>query len=275
MSIYSPSEISEKQFFRDLEKAKEIVDNGITDYFILANPKSMENVKSIGNTTLKDCVDVFGLDYVLFFRFAGFFNSGNNGATKDEYQSFRIRPVTKSDRAKLRDALRYTPDDTWICDWRDGKGFGLLLPFIQNNDTGKIKWLLREPEFVRKPVLNDGLTAPEFYMKNFIESLPDYFDLNLAIVRYKDVDMAIPIARGTAKNTFKHRERDASGVKRHIVHAVRDYERRDTGKKVERHLRGSSEIEINGVKVTIMSPLEFSDEIHMRKMLLRRKRGAT
>lgn len=270
MDSLFPVGISEKEFVADLEKAKIIVDNGIKDYFILLNATSFKNVNGIGNTTLKDCLDIFGLGYVVFFRFAGFFDGGCNGAVKDEYQTFSIRPITNNDKAKLRHAIKYFPKDTWICDWRDGTGAGMLIPFIQDQTSAEITWLWKKASYNRlyDASKDDGrLTAPEYHLKSCIEKLPDYFDCQLAIYNYKNVDIAIPIAAGTAKTTFKNREKDEFGVKRHIVHNVKAHQRINSQNGVERHLRGSSDIVLNGEKITISSPLEWSTERNLKKAL--------
>lgn len=67
-----PVQISEKQFMRQYDTAKRYVDMGIKDYFILFENDAFANVSEIGNTTLKDISDVFGIGYPVFFRFAGF-----------------------------------------------------------------------------------------------------------------------------------------------------------------------------------------------------------
>lgn len=273
-----PEKVTEDEFFADLERGKILVDNGITDYFILLNPRSFKNVSNIGNTTLKDIVSVFGESYIRVFRFAGFFDCGSNGALKDEYMSFSIRPITKSDKARLRESVTYFPKDTWVCDWRDGNRNQLIVPFIQDDITAEILWLHQDRAYIPKSAVSGRSTKdfnipPEVIIKPFIEQAPDYFDCNLAICKYKGCDIAIPLASGTAKTTFKNREKDETGVKRHIVHTVKDHDRINAENKVERHLRGSSDIVIRDEKITICAPLEWSNEIYIRKQLAKAQRG--
>ena len=270
MESLFPAEISENEFFSDLYKAKSLVDHGIKDYFILLESTCFREIKEIGNTTLKDCVDIFGLSYVTFFRFAGFFDCKDAVKDGENYQSFSIRPATKSDKSQLRGKLRYFPKDTWICDWRSGDGSRLLLPFVQNPKTAEISFIAYDsaynPNYNKKA--DDGARpAPVYYMKSFIEVLPDYYTCNLAICKYKGVDMAIPIAAGTAKRTFKNRDKDESGKKRHIVHTVKSFNRVNSESTVERHLRGGSDITIKGEKITISTPLEWCDKRNLVRVL--------
>ena len=270
-----PVEVSENEYFSDLARAKVIVDHGIRDYFILVDPYCFRNVKEIGNTTLKDVENFFGGGYIQFFRFAGHFPSGNTAQLEsEEYQSFCIRRPSKSDKALLRGkGIRFFPPDAWVCDWRDGAGFGMLQPFVQNENTLGIKWLLYDRAY--NPNYKGGASfdfAPCIYMKHFIERLPDYFNCQLALCRYKNVDIAIPIAPKTAKVTFKNRDKDELGVKRHIVHEVKSFKRVNSDNDVEKHLRGRSDIFIRGERITITAPLEWSEERKLKKALSKNKR---
>lgn len=256
----SPVQISEKQFMRQYDVAKRYVDMGISDYFILLENDAFANVSEIGNTTLKDISAVFGKEFPLFFRFGGFFDSGTGQDDRENYQTFEIRPILKSDTRKLRGYIRFFPKDCWICDWRDASGNRMLLPFIQNS-TGDIIFLGQSRIYVgKRNGLMLGDTAPERYLKRVIEILPDYYDALFAVVRYKHVEIAIPIEKSTAKKTFKNREKDADGVKRHLIHNVRQHTR-ETLKNVDfvkSHLSGRSEFTINGIDVTLIASFEWS-----------------
>lgn len=256
----SPAQISEKQFMRQYEIAKRYVDMGISDYFILLENDAFSNVSEIGNTTLEDISTVFGKEFPIFFRFAGFFDGGRGMDDRESYQAFEIRPISKNDKKRLRGDIRFFPSNCWICNWKDATGFGLLLPFIQK-PTGEIKFLQSDPVYVpRGRGLLDGRTAPERCLKRVIEILPDYYDALFAVVRYKHVDIAIPIEKSTAKKTFKNREKDADGVKRHLIHNVRQHTR-ETLKNVDfvkSHLSGRSEFTINGIDVTLIASFEWS-----------------
>lgn len=256
----SPVQISEKQFMRQYETAKRYIDMGIEDYFILLDNDAFANVSEIGNTTLEDIALVFGKEFPVFFRFAGFFDSGTGPDDRDNYQTFEIRPVFKSDTKKLRGTIRFFPKNCWICDWRDAKGARLLLPFVQDS-SGNVMFLHQNPVYVQKGHgLLKGDTAPEMYLKHVIEILPDYYDALFAVVRYKHVDIAIPIEKSTAKKTFKNREKDAGGVRRHLIHNVKQHTRSTLKEAdfVESHMRGRSEFTINGIDVTLMASFEWS-----------------
>jgi len=256
----SPVPISEKQFMRQYEIAKRYVDMGIEDYFILLDNDAFANVSEIGNTTLEDISDVFGKEFPVFFRFGGFFDSGTGPDDRENYQTFEIRPIFKSDIRKLRGYIRFFPKNCWVCDWRDGTRFNLLLPFIQTL-AGDIKFLQANPVYVpRGRGLLQGDTAPERYLKHIIEILPDYYDALFAVVKYKHVDIAIPIEKNSAKKTFKNREKDANGVKRHLIHNVKEHTRVTLKNKdfVESHTSGRSEFTINGIDVTLMASFEWS-----------------
>lgn len=256
----SPVQISEKQFMRQYETAKRYVDMGIKDYFILLDNDAFANVSEIGNTTLEDIVSVFGKEFPLIFRFSGFFDSGTGPDDRENYQTFEIRQISKNDARKLRGVIRFFPKNCWVCDWRDANGSRLLLPFIQKS-TGEIKFLQSDRVYLRKGAGHlDGRTAPEVYLKRVIELLPDYCDVLFAVVRYKHVDIAIPIEKNTAKKTFKNREKDADGVKRHLIHNVKQHDRMTLKNVdfVESHIRGRSEFTINGIDVSLMSSFEWS-----------------
>ncbi len=266
-SNISPVPISEKQFMRQFETAKRYVDMGIQDYFILLENDAFANVSEIGNTTLEDIVSVFGKEYPLFFRFAGFFDRGLGTKDRESYQTFEIRPVFKSDIRKLRGSIRFVPKNCWICDWRDAIGNRLLLPFIQK-PSGEIKFLQSDPTYVIKGRgFLDGRTAPEVYLKHIVEILPDYYDTLFAVVKYKHVDIAIPVEKSTAKKTFKNRDRDADGVKRHLIHNVKQYTSKSLKNVdfVKPHLRGGSNFTINGIYVTLVASYEWSKRSYTNK----------
>lgn len=255
--------ITEKQFFEDLKKAKIVVDGGIKDWFIYAFPSATKNVESPKNTLIKDLVSVFGIEFVCFMRFAALIDCGNNGATHDEYQSIQIRPITNNDKKKLSSDYRFFPKDTWVCDWRAGDGSRLVLPFIQDENTAEIKWLSFDNLYRKYPVKATELTfysMPTAYLPDMLNIMPDYWDMQLVKYTYKDVDILIPIAKDTGKVTFKNRDKDEFGVKRHIVHSVKAHNRINSDKEVYRHLRGRSDITINGIDVCIMGAYEFSYE---------------
>lgn len=256
----SPAPISEEQFMRQYETAKQYIDIGISDYFILLENDAFANVSEIGNTTLKDISNVFGKEYPLFFRFCGFFDSGTGSKDRDNYQTFEIRPIFKSDIKRLRGRYRFFPNDCWICDWKDASEERMLLPFVQGPDCN-INFLGQSRVYVQKQYgLLTGETAPERYLKHIVEILPDYYDVLFAVVRYKHVDVAIPVEKNTAKKTFKNREKDASGVKRHLIHNVKQHDRvtLKNADFVESHTRGRSEFTINGIDVVLMSSFEWS-----------------
>ncbi len=256
----SPVPISEKQFMRQYEIAKRYVDMGIEDYFILLDNDAFANVSEIGNTTLEDISSVFGKDFSVFFRFGGFFDSGTGPNDRENYQTFEIRPISKHDIKKLRGNIRFFPKDCWVCDWRDGKRFNLLLPFIQT-PAGDIKFLQANPVYVpRGRGLLRGDTAPERYLKHVIEILPDYYDALFAVVKYKHTDIAIPIEKNSAKKTFRNREKDADGVKRHLIHNVKEHERATLKNKdsVRSHMKGRSCFTLNGIDVSLMASFEWS-----------------
>lgn len=255
-----PVPISENQFMHQYETAKRYVDMGIGDFFILLDNDAFKNVSEIGNTTIEDISSAFGKEFPLFFRFGGFFDSGTGIDDSDNYQTFEIHPISKRDVRMLRGHIRFFPKDCWICDWRDASRNRLLLPFVQNS-MGEIRFLDQSRIYVSDGHgLLEGNTAPERYLKHVIEILPDYYDVLFAVVRYKHVDIAIPIEKNTAKKTFKNREKDADGVKRHLIHNVKQHDR-VTLKNVdfvESHIRGRSEFTINGVDVALISSYEWS-----------------
>lgn len=262
-NVTSPVPISEKQFMRQYETAKRYVDMGIQDYFILLDNDAFKNVSEIGNTTLEDISSVFGKEFPLFFRFTGFFDSGTGHDDRENYQTFEIRPIFKRDMKQFRETFRFLRQNCWVCDWRDAAHYYMLLPFFQSND-GEINFLHDDNRFLQKSRINDGLTidaiAPCRYLKRVIEILPDYYDALFAVVRYKHVDIAIPIEKNTAKKTFKNREKDSDGVKRRLIHNVKERGRvtLKNADCVEAHTRGRSEFTINGIDVVLMASFEWS-----------------
>lgn len=261
MNTTSAMPISEKQFMKQYEIAKHYVDMGIEDYFILLDNDAFRNVSEIGNTTLSDVASAFGEAYPYFFRFAGFFDNGDGPENRECYQTFEIRPLTNGDKKKLRNQIRFFPNSCWVCAWKDATKFGLLLPFTQKQD-GEIKFLHSDPIYMknRNSGRLDGQTAPEMYLKRVVELLPDYYDALFAVVKYKHVDIAIPVEKNTANRTFKNREKDSDGVKRHLIHNVKQHSRATLKNAdfVESHLRGRSNFTINGIDVTLMASWEWS-----------------
>lgn len=255
--------ITEKQYFEDLAKAKIIVDMGIKDWFIYAFPSSIQTIDYLPDTLLKDVVNVFGPEYVRMFRFAAFIDCGNNGSTSDEYQFIQIRPITNHDKKQLTNDFRFFPQDTWVCDWRSADGHQMLLPFTQDNNTANIKWLMFDNSYRKTRIPSDFsqedfFTMPTACVAEMINIMPDYWDMQLAVHNYKGVDICIPLAGNTAKKTFKNRDRDEVGVKRHICHSVKSYTRINSEKEVERHIRGKSALTINGTDVYVLASYEYS-----------------
>lgn len=256
-----PVAISEKQFMRQYERAKKVVDKGIDSYFILFDNDAFSNVSEIGNTTLKDIAACIGKEYPVFFRFGGYFYCDDDKECRENYQTFLIRPIFKRDKGYLRQAYRFIPQECWICEWVDATGAALLMPFTQK-DNGDLVFLKNNPLCVRhkRSTKDDCITVPEAYLKRVIELMPDYYDSLFAVVRYRHVDIAIPIEKDSAKKTFKNREKDADGVKRHLVHNVREHGRvtLKNADHVETHLRGRSDFTINGIDVSLMASWEWS-----------------
>lgn len=140
----------------------------------------------------------------------------------------------------------------------------MLLPFTQSS-KGDVQYLHTSPVYRREWKANylnrgDMVAAPEYFIKKILENLPDYYACLFAIVKYKQTDILIPIENKSAKITFKNRDRDSSGVKRHLIHNVSQYARDDlkTQSFVRDHLRGTSSFRINGLDVVLMASWEWS-----------------
>ena len=260
--MVSAKELNEKKFMSEYENCKRFVDAGIEDYFILANNTTFDGITEIGNTTLDDIEEIFGKEYISLFRFAvNFNNDGENN--REKYQTLRIRRLTNLDRKRLRNDYRFFPSNCWVCELKDAAHFGLVLPFTQD-EKGNIKFLadnsIYRKNFDKK---SSGFLSNTAFMsqtKTIIETAPDYFDCLLAVTKYKNTCMLIPIKDSSVKKTFKNRERDADGVKRHLIHNVKEHERatlKNTD-SVQSHLRGRSELTINGIDVVLMASYEWS-----------------
>lgn len=113
-SVSNPMPISEEDFMSEVERGKAIVDRGIGDYFILLRNATFKNVSEIGNTTIVDIEEVFGQGYVSMFRFGDLFECGNDFNA----QTLRIRRLTSSDKAQLRNIYKFFPHDCWVVEWK-------------------------------------------------------------------------------------------------------------------------------------------------------------
>ena len=222
----------------------------------------MQNVKMIGNTTLSDIEYCMGEGAVELLRFGGFFGNKNDQNSADYFQTIQIRRPTKSDKKHLRNSYRFLPADCWVCVWKDPH-YQFLIPFIQKEDASVI-FLMDDPRFmIAKPNQNrtrNWKIQPDVYAKRLIELIPDYFSCIFATVSYRHTQIIIPINPNTAKNTFKDRDRDIDGVKRQLIHNVRSHTRQihDGKTSVKDHLRGTSDITIDGVDVVLYAPADWS-----------------
>ena len=254
--------ISEKEFMADYERCKQIADLGINGYFILMDNQSFRQCKEIGNTTLDDIESVFGDGYISMFRFADVFQTGTGlGAS-----SLRIRRNRNSDVSWMRSRFRMIPKKYWVCEWADNTGNVLLLPFVQE-PSADIRFLddmvlYALPHRRNKHYSLPDNTPPKMMSKRIVELLPDYADSLLAITKYKNIDMIVPIEKKSAKRTFRNREKE-EGVKRHLIHEVQRFERKNLKKvdSVKPHLRGQGELSINGIDVTLCASWEMNKYI--------------
>ena len=263
----SPEKISEKQFFEEYEQCKVIVDCGVKDYFILKNNRTFSNVEGMENLTLQEIEDCFGEHFIYLFRFA--VNLNANGEKDPEYiQTMRFRRLRNSDKKKIRGTYRFFPNGCWVCEWKDATNNLMLIPFVQKEDSS-VHFLAENSLFRNdKKNFKNGFdnTAPKEFIKEILEKLPWYMDCVFAIVNYKDVEIVIPIESTSAKKTFKNRDKDEHGVRRRLLHNVSEHDRinlKNTD-KVQPHLRGASNLTINGIDVTLMASWEWGKRFHDR-----------
>lgn len=262
--------ITKKQFLKDVEMAKKVVDSGFPAHFILINSSSFINVRTIGGTTLSDIKDLYG-GYPIYkdYRFAvAHLDKSNNDRLTAS--SIIIRDLTKKDRAQLRSGFKFFPQNTYIAEMSAPDGFTVMLPFKQNPDGSTV--LLEQNNLYRKTKASG--TALQDVRKTWDESIwqvseriielfPDLMDSLLAVVNYKGVDMCIPIEKTTAKKTFRTREKE--GERRaHLIHNVNQHDRKNLKNtdKVKSHLRGKSELVINGLDVALIATHEWSFRYH-------------
>ena len=268
-----PKKISEKQFFEEYEKCKVIVDCGVKDYFILKDNKTFSEIEGMKNLTLKEIEDCFGEHFIYLFRFA--VNLNENGEKNPEYiQTLRFRRMRNSDKKKIRGTYRFFPSGCWICEWNDATNYLNLIPFVQKED-GTVHFLAENSLFRNdKKNFKNGFdnTAPKEYIKELLEKLPWYIDCVFAIINYNGVEVMIPIESRSAKKTFKNRDKDEIGVKRHLIHNVSEHDRINlkNADSVQSHLRGCSDLTINGLKVTLMASWEWSLRTLSQKGLLKK-----
>ncbi len=258
--------ISKKQFFADVEMAKKVVNSGFTNHFILLGSTSFKDTRTIGGTTLSDIKECYnGIPIYKDFRFA-IPHYDSTDVNRVTATSIVIRDLTKKDRSKLRQAYKFFPSQTYVAELTEPDGFTLLIPFKQNRD-GSLVPLMRNNIYRQTKLsgadLNDlNSTLNETLWQEaerIIELLPDLMDSLLAVVKYKGVDMCIPIEKTTAKKTFRTREKD--GERRsHLVHNVKQFSRKNLKNvdAVKSHLRGRSEFVIDGIEVCLMGSTEWS-----------------
>lgn len=258
--------ISKKQFFADVEMAKKVVDSGFGNHFILLNSASFKNTRTVGGTTLSDIKECYnGIPIYKDFRFA-VPHYDYDEPQRTTATSIVIRDLTKKDRSKLRQAFKFFPSQTYIAELTDPEGFTFVVPFKQNRDGSLVPLMTNNIYRQTKAsgadlsdldrVLNTSLWHEA---ERIIELLPDLMDSLLAVVKYKGVDMCIPIEKTTAKKTFRTRERD--GERRsHLIHNVKQFDRKNLKNvdAVKSHLRGKSEFVIDGIEVCLMGSTEWS-----------------
>ena len=264
-----PADISYKDFISEVNRAKRLVDHGVRDYFILADTKSFKDNSQIGNTTLKDIEDVFGKGYIEFFRFGVTAYGEKDPDAMENFMTYSLRHITKQDKKKLRNTIRFFPENTWVVDWRSADKHQMLVPFVQKED-GSILYLADDPVYrVCGRVSGKVEDLPNaWYWKKAIEDMPDYFDALFAVINYKHTDIVIPLPKKCAKKTFAKREKDAFGVKRRLVHEVKAHERHmaKSATPISEHLRGTSEITIDGIDVSLITSVEWSKK-YLKKAL--------
>ena len=260
--------ISKKQFFKDLDMAKIVVDAGLDAQFLLINNSSFSETRTVGGTTLQDIKDVCnGVSIYGAFRYAIPHTDPRTGEVTASM--VRIRDATKADRKRLRGTYRFFPPQTYIAEMADAKGGGVILyPFKQNAD-GSIVPLFESNIYRQQRVGGEKLKE---YKKLFsetvfqeveriIELFPDLMDSLLASVEYKGVEMLIPIEKSTAKKTFRTRDKE-DGRRRHLIHNVESFDRKDlkNANKVKSHLRGKSCFTIDSIDVTLIATTEWSSK---------------
>lgn len=263
-NLYQQS-ISKKQFFKDLELGKKVVDLGFKDYFVLLGNTSFKNTRVIGNTTLADIKELYDGAIYGYYRFA-LPHCEIDEDKISHVSSIRIRDITKKDKSKLRSDFKFFPINTYVAEMIDQKGFTMLYPFKQNQD-GTIVPLFENNIYRQRKVSGERLQRIKQTMREsvfqeverIIELLPDLLDSLLAVVKYKGVDICIPIEKSSAKKTFRTRDKD--GERRsHIIHNVNQFGRNNLKNvdKVKSHLRGASDLVIDGVEVSLMASVEWS-----------------
>lgn len=251
------AEISEDSFFHDYAKCKRMVDAGLSHHFVLLNSSALSKTVRISGTKLSDIEDIFGVDVLSTFHFA--FYPGDDAINDPEsVQSLRIRRLTNLDKRNLRGNYKYFPQNTYVCDWLDATGFGFTMPFVQG-ESGEIKWLIHSGVARRKARSFDfsADTTPGLLVGEIINILPDILDCNLASVNYNGVDVLIPVCKGTAKRTFKNRDKE-DGVKRRLIHTVKSHGRKNlvNTSAVDAHVRGTSSFAIKGIQVSLFATLD-------------------
>lgn len=257
--------INEKQFFEDYERCKKIIDAGETGYFILAGNNTFSDVIGMEKILLTEIEECYGRNFIPFLRFA--IDDVCSDKDSGEYLfTYRIRRTNDSDRKRFRGVYRSLPPGCWVWEFANANGDALILPFIQKND-GSVVFLCELPAFRcdksnRYKGALDGSTNKELLM-DIIRKMPWYSECVFALVNYKGVDIAIPLANTAAKKTFKNRERDESGIKRRLIHNVSEHSRINLRNEnsVRSHIRGESDLTINGVDITLAASWEWSEKI--------------
>lgn len=257
--------INEKQFFEEYERCKKIIDAGETGYFILAGNNTFSEVEGMENITLTEIEECYGRNFIPFLRFAidGFYTKD----TSAEYVfTYRIRRANEFDKKRFRGVYRSLPPGCWVWEWGDATGQAVNIPFIQKND-GSVVLLSDMPAFRCDKRTDfkgalDGTNNKELLME-IIRKMPWYSECVFALIKYKGVDIAIPLADTAAKKTFRNRERDESGTKRRLIHNVSEHNRVNLKNEssVRSHIRGESDLVIKGVEVTLASSWEWSEKI--------------
>lgn len=254
--------LSEKQFMEDVEKCKKIVDCGVEDYFILYDNKVSINTKVVHGTLLSDIEAVFGPSAVDYFRVAEYCHwikdvESTENPEAEKVFTMRVRHLTNGDKRKLRNSIRFFPKNSYIVEWIDSTGSGFNIPFVQKADGGIVFLSSLKTLSKSGKTFDWEKSYPYHRLEEFISRIPDYFDSNAAVFNYKGVDCIIPLKKGTAKYTFKNREK-VDGIKQRIIHDVKSHRRINlkNTEAVEHHIRGTGLITINGINITLFATLD-------------------
>lgn len=199
-------------------------------------------------------VDIYKM-ITLYKYFPVVLNRINNGVITMTIS----KHISKTDRKKFI----YIPKNSFtvsICEFSK-KQEVCNVSFICYQDTyGKFLILNADKRLCKNPVSEKVINDLRHNVIEYGKSLMRFFNNNLVKTNVNGYNLYFPLNNEECKTVFKNRDTD--GRRKPLIYTVDEYMRKSkTGKiiNVSKHIRGCSELKVNGKDYTILVGLQNKD----------------